>query len=526
MDKYKLNDQSKGFINDLFNFWGQKGVSNLKIPQIGGRELDLMHLYKAVCKRGGFHRVCSNKLWKEIVLEFGLPRTCTSASFTLRNHYQKYLFAYEQKFFFQRGDDVDIPEVPGARPRKIVKPVEEEPQPKYVPQETTKHQSIENVINGLYQNVPDNAEIQYLRKYKTVPVVSEMNRILLSFESHMAEEVTFALNSLLLYSCNAHFHLEYHPNLLETLMTYLEEILKDVPFFKNIYLKGKEDKKLDVINNSNYPLSEILKNKGSDPVSILQEYNKMGVENLYKPTSEVTLIENIRTIFHIIRNFSFSKANHQVIFRNEKAMKLLYAFFLDGTDAEITKDCLDIFSNICQHIHLKNVPEIETFCQRIYKYLESDHTEEVESALECLKNLVFTQENESIIESHLNSYLDTIVDLLIYPKSDVRDSVLEFLLSLSDLKMATRANISKHPKSILRLMGLLVSGSGRNNDKTTRFAAWILSNLSVVPAAKASFIPYERDLFIVAASDSSVSKIISNILGEMENLTVNLSLKE
>jgi len=342
----------------------------------------------------------------------------------------------------------------------------------------------------------------------------------------MAEEVTFALNSLLLYSCNAHFHLEYHPTLLETLMTYLEEILKDVPFFKNIYLKGKEDKKLDVINNSNYPLSEILKNKGSDPVSILQEYNKMGVENLYKPTSEVTLIENIRTIFHIIRNFSFSKANHQVIFRNEKAMKLLYAFFLDGTDAEITKDGLDIFSNICQHIHLKNVPEMETFCQRIYKYLESDHTEEVESALECLKNLVFTQENESIIESHLNSYLDTIVDLLIYPKSDVRDSVLEFLLSLSDLKMATRANISKHPKSILRLMGLLVSGSGRNNDKTTRFAAWILSNLSVVPAAKASFIPYERDLFIVAASDSSVSKIISNILGEMENLTVNLSLKE
>jgi len=139
---------------------------------------------------------------------------------------------------------------------------------------------------------------------------------------------------------------------------------------------------------------------------------------------------------------------------------------------------------------------------------------------------LLTQENEAIIESHLNLYLDIVIDLLIYPKSDVRDSVLEFIFPLSDLKMATRATISKHPKSILRLVGLLVSGSGRTNDRTTKFSAWILSNLCTAPAAKQYFVPYERDLFIVAASDSSVSKIISNILGEMENLTANLSLKE
>jgi len=202
------------------------------------------------------------------------------------------------------------------------------------------------------------------------------------------------------------------------------------------------------------------------------------------------------------------------------------AFFIDGTDPEITKDCLDVFSNICQFVQLKQIPENDVFCQRIYKYLESDHTEEIESALECLKNLLLTQENEAIIESHLNLYLDIVIDLLIYPKSDVRDSVLEFIFPLSDLKMATRATISKHPKSILRLVGLLVSGSGRTNDRTTKFSAWILSNLSTAPAAKQYFVPYERDLFIVAASDSSVSKIISNILGEMENLTANLSLKE
>ena len=62
---------------------------------MGGKELDFYRLYKAVCRRGGAEAVSNNKLWKEIVNEFGLPSTCTSASFTLRNHYIKYLLGYE-----------------------------------------------------------------------------------------------------------------------------------------------------------------------------------------------------------------------------------------------------------------------------------------------------------------------------------------------------------------------------------------------------------------------------------------------
>ena len=36
----------------------------MKIPQIGGRELEVYKLYKAVTKRGGLKVVSSNKLWK------------------------------------------------------------------------------------------------------------------------------------------------------------------------------------------------------------------------------------------------------------------------------------------------------------------------------------------------------------------------------------------------------------------------------------------------------------------------------
>ena len=118
-------DEAKQFRKSLQDFWTSRGLTNLKIPQIGGRELNLFHLYKAVCKRGGAQMVSQNKHWKEIVNEFGLPPSCTSASFTLRNHYSKYLLAYEQKYLFGREDDTAIPELVGLRQRKQVKKMED-----------------------------------------------------------------------------------------------------------------------------------------------------------------------------------------------------------------------------------------------------------------------------------------------------------------------------------------------------------------------------------------------------------------
>ena len=57
-------------------------------------------------------------MWKEIVDQFGLPSTCTSASFTLKNHYQKYLLGYQQRFYFGKDDNNDLPELVAGRTRK------------------------------------------------------------------------------------------------------------------------------------------------------------------------------------------------------------------------------------------------------------------------------------------------------------------------------------------------------------------------------------------------------------------------
>lgn len=83
----KSTDQNAAFTAELFNFLKSRGHSNLWVPMIGAKELDLYVLYTSVIKRGGAENVSNNKLWKDIVGEFDLPHTCTSASFTLKNHY-------------------------------------------------------------------------------------------------------------------------------------------------------------------------------------------------------------------------------------------------------------------------------------------------------------------------------------------------------------------------------------------------------------------------------------------------------
>ncbi|KPJ09598.1 Protein dead ringer [Papilio machaon] len=57
--------------------------------------LDLYELYNLVIARGGLVEVINKKLWQEIIKGLRLPSSITSAAFTLRTQYMKYLYDYE-----------------------------------------------------------------------------------------------------------------------------------------------------------------------------------------------------------------------------------------------------------------------------------------------------------------------------------------------------------------------------------------------------------------------------------------------
>ncbi|XP_042340084.1 AT-rich interactive domain-containing protein 3A isoform X2 [Plectropomus leopardus] len=85
----------KEFLDDLFSFMQKRGTPVNRIPIMAKQVLDLYMLYRLVTEKGGLVEVINKKLWREITKGLNLPTSITSAAFTLRTQYMKYLYPYE-----------------------------------------------------------------------------------------------------------------------------------------------------------------------------------------------------------------------------------------------------------------------------------------------------------------------------------------------------------------------------------------------------------------------------------------------
>ncbi|XP_052007882.1 AT-rich interactive domain-containing protein 3B-like [Xyrauchen texanus] len=94
---YELdNDPNrKEFLDDLFTFMQKRGTPVNRIPIMAKQVLDLYMLYKLVTEKGGLVEVINKKIWREITKGLNLPTSITSAAFTLRTQYMKYLYPFE-----------------------------------------------------------------------------------------------------------------------------------------------------------------------------------------------------------------------------------------------------------------------------------------------------------------------------------------------------------------------------------------------------------------------------------------------
>ncbi|XP_010534835.1 PREDICTED: high mobility group B protein 10 [Tarenaya hassleriana] len=82
-------------LRSLLRFSGR----TLKVPTVGGNDLDLHRLFIEVTSRGGIERVIKDRKWKEVIGAFNFPTTITSASFVLRKYYLKLLYQLEQMYY-------------------------------------------------------------------------------------------------------------------------------------------------------------------------------------------------------------------------------------------------------------------------------------------------------------------------------------------------------------------------------------------------------------------------------------------
>ncbi|XP_048128554.1 AT-rich interactive domain-containing protein 6-like isoform X2 [Rhodamnia argentea] len=97
-------DQSL-FMKELESFFRERSME-FKPPKFYGEGLNCLKLWRAVTRLGGYDKVTSCKLWRQVGESFRPPKTCTTVSWTFRGFYEKALLDYERHNM--RGGELSI----------------------------------------------------------------------------------------------------------------------------------------------------------------------------------------------------------------------------------------------------------------------------------------------------------------------------------------------------------------------------------------------------------------------------------
>jgi len=549
---------SKKFRDDLLKFHQETGNTSFRIPQIGGKELDCFKLYNCVTSRGGYEKVTLNKEWKNIVHEFDLPASCTSASYTLKHHYFKCLLNYERKNF----SGSDLGPMPTSRtPQNTISDI--------MPKKHSLFHSDYMAYGNYVASVNTASRNAAPKKVKLEQTTVESKRLVLAFESHVLQEVNWALNIMTVFSCNISvpFLLENNPFLLDSMSNYLEYCAMNVPSLKYVvaapmptvsdtleketkmpvsqndlnarvsarlkkvaenmpsefHEKNEDvnlfalDKKC-LISNKSTDIEILLRNNIVSPFELLRAKKKKCVDSMYEDISELNYLEHIKQILLIIRNLSYVKANEHYIIKTTKFVEILLALFTSYTDAEITTTGLECICNISKHIILADYSISSEFLKTLMECLNSPIQSTKDTAIETFRRISLSTGNEDYLESMPPEFLKHLVNLMASPNFETREAALEILCPISDRKISTKVKIAKEPRCIKRLIALLCSTpESIIEEKISKLSALTLANLSLAPAIKDQLMIYEPELAMVACSDKRISDIICNMLAELES---------
>ena len=202
--------KSRRFKEELARYYSEHsehGKDSFKCPIISGRELDLYKLFTEVTNRGGFQVVSDTKQWKDVVSTLDLPSSCTSASFTVRNHYSRYLLSYEQSLYktsmsrtssmMMQSSNMNrnmTQNINQQRPTQMLNQPTQSQEQRYLGKKIMRPDSD---LNFFFRNPGKQMmakEKVYSKKVRILSAIPDMKRIELAFESHLTTEIYWAIN--------------------------------------------------------------------------------------------------------------------------------------------------------------------------------------------------------------------------------------------------------------------------------------------------------------------------------------------
>ncbi|KAL2893146.1 AT-rich interactive domain-containing protein 5 [Bienertia sinuspersici] len=106
-------EEQAEFMKELEAFHKARCL-DFKPPKFYGEPLNCLKLWRAVVQLGGYDRVTTYKLWRQVGESFHPPKTCTTISWTFRIFYEKVLLEYEKHK--REIGEVEFPDAPGPEP--------------------------------------------------------------------------------------------------------------------------------------------------------------------------------------------------------------------------------------------------------------------------------------------------------------------------------------------------------------------------------------------------------------------------
>ncbi|XP_028294298.1 AT-rich interactive domain-containing protein 4A isoform X3 [Gouania willdenowi] len=84
------------FLQQLYKFMEDRGTSINKPPVLGYKDLNLFKLFRLVYQHGGYHKIESGTVWKQVYIDLGIPVLNSAASYNVKTAYKKYLYGFEE----------------------------------------------------------------------------------------------------------------------------------------------------------------------------------------------------------------------------------------------------------------------------------------------------------------------------------------------------------------------------------------------------------------------------------------------
>ncbi|KAH1224165.1 AT-rich interactive domain-containing protein 3 [Glycine max] len=109
-------EEQSAFMKELENFFRERSME-FKPPKFYGEGLNCLKLWRAVTRLGGYDKVTSCKLWRQVGESFKPPKTCTTVSWTFRGFYEKALLDYERHKI--QGGELNVPVASHPEPINI-----------------------------------------------------------------------------------------------------------------------------------------------------------------------------------------------------------------------------------------------------------------------------------------------------------------------------------------------------------------------------------------------------------------------